>query len=420
MVAMKVRNPVDGTWVVVPTVGPVGPEGPIGPQGPMGISTVIVGNFGTQTTPADLPVDGLLPVDWDGPGDPAAPFQMEVGQSLYYDSATGPTDPIDGHLFQFVSTAVDPTGWIDIGLIQGPQGEQGIQGPEGPVGPEGPMGPADDEVHIGPDTPPLVTQELWFDTDDARLLGPYNLPDGGLTYHTLSKKTDLDGDIEWRDVYSVPTGKVIQFPNTADVAKIHLYSTTFGFGITGSTLNIFSSNYVKFNQNSITGTQNAVIKNDGMEINAGHLYFPTDGHGIRFNGNGYVYKKSGSGMKLRKSTGNPQWQVENNDGGGAVDILTDAAWVSVTKGGGLSGNVYYKHVGPTMTAVKFSINKQGAQVGNGQHVADFPAPSYACGFCGSNKEGDVVRLQMTALGQLYVREHGDSLDVFGTFVYTRG
>ena len=73
-----------------------------------------------------------------------------------------------------------------------------------------------------------------------------------------------------------------------------------------------------------------------------------------------------------------------------------------------------------MTAVKFSINKAGAQVGNGQHVADFPAPSYACGFCGSNKEGDVVRLQMTALGQLYVREHGDSLDVFATFVYTRG
>ena len=74
----------------------------------------------------------------------------------------------------------------------------------------------------------------------------------------------------------------------------------------------------------------------------------------------------------------------------------------------------------TLTAVKFSVNKAGAQVGNGQHIADFPAPSFAGGFCGSNKEGDVVRFQMTALGQLYVKEHGDSLDIWATFVYTRG
>jgi len=157
-----------------------------------------------------------------------------------------------------------------------------------------------------------------------------------------------------------------------------------------------------------------------MTLWSGHFYLPTDGDGIRFNGDGYVYKKVGSGIKIRKSTGNPMIQIENNDGGGAVDILTDAAWVAVTKGGGLSGNVYYKHVGPTLTAVKLSINKAGASIGNGQHVADFPAPSYAGGFTGSNKEGDVVRFQMTALGQLYVKEHGDSLDVFATFVYTRG
>ena len=61
------------------------------PQGEMGVSSVIVGDFGAITVPADLPPDGLIPVDWDGPGNPAAAFQMEQGWSLYYDKPTDPT-----------------------------------------------------------------------------------------------------------------------------------------------------------------------------------------------------------------------------------------------------------------------------------------------------------------------------------------
>ena len=306
--ALKVKDQTTGLWVYAGTPGPMGPSGPTGPQG---VATTIVGEFVTRTS-AELPVDGAIPADWDGVGTFPGGKQMAVNEALI-DNATA--SATFGNLWQFVGAA-DAAGWIDVGQVVGPVGSTG------PSGSTGPTGPPTDEIHIGPDTPPLPVTELWYDTDDARTLGPYFLPDGGLTYDVLAKVTDLDADIGWRNVYSVPSGKIISFPNTADVAKIHLYSTTFGFGITGSTLNIFSSSNIKFNQNSITGTQLANISPSGMEVNAGHLYFPTDGHGVRFNGNGYVYKKVGSGMKLRKSTGNPNWQIENNDGGGAQDIVT--------------------------------------------------------------------------------------------------
>jgi hypothetical protein len=102
-------------------------------------------------------------------------------------------------LFQYVTTAVDPTSWIDVGLIQGPPGEIGVDGSTGPTGPTGPM---TDEVYIGPDDPtvPQPQAELWFDTDDTRILGPTDLPIGGLVGQFLIKKTDLDGDVEWTGV----------------------------------------------------------------------------------------------------------------------------------------------------------------------------------------------------------------------------
>ena len=283
-----------------------------GPKGPTGVSTIIVGSFGAVQTPAGLPPDGLIPVDWDGPGKPAVADQMTTGESLYYDPVVLP-DPLDGHLYQFVGTTIDPLGWIDVGLIQGP---------EGPTGPEGPIGPPSEEVLGRTGRSRHSRDDLWYDTDDARLIGPYDLPPNGATYDVLAKTTDLDGDIGWRNVYSVPSGKVIQFPNVADVAKIQLYSTTFGLGITGSTLNLFSSANIKFNQNSITGTELANIHTTGMTLRSGHLYFPTDGHGVRFMGDGYIYKKVGSGMKLRKASGNTNIQIENNDGGGGRDIAT--------------------------------------------------------------------------------------------------
>lgn len=121
--------------------GPVGPEGPVGAdgiQGPAGDSYQILGFFGNVTTPGDLPSDGLIPTDFDGPGRPPAPIQMTASTALIYQPAAGPTDPEYGDLYgYFPSLQV----WSNLGKIQGPPGPEGPQGPQGDTGPEGPEGP---------------------------------------------------------------------------------------------------------------------------------------------------------------------------------------------------------------------------------------------------------------------------------------
>jgi hypothetical protein len=137
--------------------------GPIGPPGP---ATLIVDDFVTRL-PSELPLDGLIPIDWDGVGNPAAAYQLNVGESLYY----APLDPFAadaGHLFQYVSTATDPTGWIDLGIIRGPQGVPG------------PPGPASLEVWIDPAAPaPRGDYTIWIDTDQPDPANPLDaLPQG--------------------------------------------------------------------------------------------------------------------------------------------------------------------------------------------------------------------------------------------------
>jgi len=111
--------------------GPEGPRGPEGPQGQAGTATLIVGSFGQQTTPADLPPDGLILAGFDGPGRPAADQQLEAGWSLVYIA--------DGALWTFLPNW--PGGWGSPGLVQGPQGERGPEGPQGPQGERGEPGP---------------------------------------------------------------------------------------------------------------------------------------------------------------------------------------------------------------------------------------------------------------------------------------
>src|SRR6478609_3907188 len=120
--------------------GPTGDTGPKGDTGAPGQSSVIVGAFGTTKTPADLPPSGLIPKDWDSPGNPPADFQMQHTQSLAY--SLGPTsDPLWGHIFTWTDTLLRSTGWADTGSIVGPEGPQGIPGPLGPQGIQGPVGP---------------------------------------------------------------------------------------------------------------------------------------------------------------------------------------------------------------------------------------------------------------------------------------
>jgi hypothetical protein len=114
--------------------GPPGPQGPDGPPGPSGQATLIIGTFGAQRTPAELPPDGFVPRDWDGLGRPVADLQVEIGWSFIYDP--------DGSLWLFVGDQ-SPNGvpWITPGVLQAPPGPAGAQGPPGPQGGQGPAGP---------------------------------------------------------------------------------------------------------------------------------------------------------------------------------------------------------------------------------------------------------------------------------------
>ena len=127
--------------------GPQGPIGNTGPQGPAGEPAVLVGSFGASKTPADLPVNGFIPANWDSPGNPPTDEQLTIGQALVY-SECPPATPLYGHVFSYVGTGFDANGWVDCGDIvgpQGPQGIQGIQGPQGNNGTDGQQGPKGDQ-----------------------------------------------------------------------------------------------------------------------------------------------------------------------------------------------------------------------------------------------------------------------------------
>jgi len=163
--------------------GPPGPDGPQGPQGVQGVvgpqgvqgpggqSTTIVGSFGVSKTPADLPANGLIPINWDAPGSPATAFQMTVGDSLIYTGAnTGPW--LSGDLFVFTNTGTtSPAGWHDVGNIQGPSGPQGVAGAPGAQGPQGTQGPQGIDGPQGP-TGPTGTTGAQGPTGPTGLTGP--------------------------------------------------------------------------------------------------------------------------------------------------------------------------------------------------------------------------------------------------------
>lgn len=156
------------------TPGPTGVEGPIGPQGPEGIQGqegptgqdgvqgpmgpggiqgppgeigTLIGSFKNQI-PVNLPLTGFLPQNWDAPNNmPPVNYQMQEGEGLLN---SNPNTPTVGHIFIYVTTAIEPSGWVDGGLIQGPQGPIGPQGVQGPIGPQGDPG---DQGLIGPQGP---------------------------------------------------------------------------------------------------------------------------------------------------------------------------------------------------------------------------------------------------------------------------
>src|SRR6202042_579915 len=133
----KTRFKVDVSSGTVGPPGPIGPHGPEGAQGPAGPpgepgqAMVIVGSFSNRD-PSELPLEGLIPAGWDSPFNPVRDFQFEVGQAAI-DTRT------DG-LWVYVGIASNVTGWVNPGVVTGPQGPPGPSGAQGPSGGQGPPG----------------------------------------------------------------------------------------------------------------------------------------------------------------------------------------------------------------------------------------------------------------------------------------
>lgn len=134
--------------------GAEGPRGPQGEKGAAGQSAVIVGYFKFRK-PSELPPDGILEANWDSPGNPPSYEQLAVGDALLYTGGTT-GDGQNGHLFSYVGTKFNSSGWVNAGSIEGPQGPQGPQGEKGDTGAtgaQGPQGPQGEKGDTGPQGP---------------------------------------------------------------------------------------------------------------------------------------------------------------------------------------------------------------------------------------------------------------------------
>jgi Collagen triple helix repeat (20 copies) len=135
---------IQGPQGVLGPTGPEGIQGPVGPTGAAGRTADLRGEFHNRV-PADLPLNGLIPKDWDGPNDPPVPVQLTEGQALLYN---GTTDAAHTGCVYVYDTAggIEVTNWVNIGKIigpigpTGPQGNPGVQGIQGVAGPTGPQG----------------------------------------------------------------------------------------------------------------------------------------------------------------------------------------------------------------------------------------------------------------------------------------
>lgn len=115
----------------------------------------IIYAFGVSKTPAQLPANGLIPVNWDSAGNPTAQIQFQTGQCAIYNLCS-PSAQDYNDVFSYSAPA---QSWVNIGPVegpvgpvgpQGPQGAQGVQGPKGDTGAQGPAGAKGDTGNDGP------------------------------------------------------------------------------------------------------------------------------------------------------------------------------------------------------------------------------------------------------------------------------
>ena len=107
-----------------------GARGDKGSAGKAGELTQIVGSFSTNT-PDNLPKNGTLPVGWDDGVNPPVPFDVEIGETLYY--TTGK------ELWTYTPGAT-VSAWTLLGTAENIKGRPGDKGETGDVGPKGSAG----------------------------------------------------------------------------------------------------------------------------------------------------------------------------------------------------------------------------------------------------------------------------------------
>lgn len=214
---LKGDNGPTGPQGVQGVQGEQGIQGIQGPTGPAGRTGKLEGDFGQVATPADLPKNGLIPKDWDGPGRPANPVQLNDGDGLIYNKDG---DPRDGFVYFYVGVIEDPdgSGWVDAGRIVGPagptgpqgadgiEGKQGLQGSAGPTGPQGIQGLQGLEGPTGPTGP--VAKGLLYKgvVPTVGALPPTGNVSGDCYTVDADKHLYIWSGVEWYDDGAVTVG----------------------------------------------------------------------------------------------------------------------------------------------------------------------------------------------------------------------
>lgn len=156
--------------------GPQGIQGATGPQGPTGAR----GPQGPQGPQGEKGADGTG-VNILGSYD-----SVEELKSAHPTGNIGDAYMVESNLYVWSSTT---NQWLDVGNIQGPQGEKGEQGPAGPEGPKGEQGPQGIQGPKG-DTGNGISS-----------ITKYYLAS---TYNREAVSVDWDGDITGKGVISKP------------------------------------------------------------------------------------------------------------------------------------------------------------------------------------------------------------------------
>ena len=118
----------------------------------------IVFAFGATKTPAQLPSNGIIPANWDSQGNPATQITFSNGECAIYNKALT-TAPDYNDVYSYSIPTGSNGSWVNIGPVEGPQGQvgppgpagaQGIQGIKGDTGSQGPAGAKGDAGNDGP------------------------------------------------------------------------------------------------------------------------------------------------------------------------------------------------------------------------------------------------------------------------------